>query len=73
MTKDEAEREALARWHQLPAAERQDFKQAFAFAERVEREFDFRTMADKRKMIAYWLILDIVRTSTADEGLRKAS
>jgi hypothetical protein len=72
MTKQEAEREALARWHRLPVQDRQDFRQAFKFAERVENDFDFRTMADKRKMIACWLIRDLERTRIG-EAFRKAS
>ena len=73
MTKEEAQREALARWRKLPVMERQDFEQAFGFAAMVEREFDFRTMGNKRKVIAAWLIRDIVKTQTAAEAMLKAS
>ncbi|HWA19951.1 MAG TPA: hypothetical protein VG757_13235 [Devosia sp.] len=73
MTKDEAEREAIRRWRKLPVMERQEFEQAFGFAAQVEREFDFRTMGNKTKVIAAWLIRDIVKTREIAGELKKAS
>jgi hypothetical protein len=62
MTKDEAEREAIRRWRKLPVMDRQEFEQAFGFAALVEKEIDFRTMGNKIKVIAAWLIRDIIKT-----------
>ena len=73
MTKDEAEREALRRWRKLPIRDRQEFDQAVGFADTIEQELDFRTMANPRKLIAAWLIRDIVRTRDMASELKQAS
>ena len=73
MTKEEAEREAIRRWRTLPIMQRQEFEQAHGFAAQVEAEFDFRTMGNKRKVIAAWLVRDIVKTQQIASELKKAS
>lgn len=68
MTKDEAYAEALRRWHELPAAERQDFAQAQVFAASLAEELDFRTMGNVRKVIAAWLLRDLEARRQQDEA-----
>lgn len=72
MTKDQAERDSLARWRALPVSQRQTFAQAAAFAGELEAEFEFRTMGNTRRVITAWLIRDIEGSRSA-EGARKAS
>ena len=59
MTKDEAFREAIRQWHDLPAEERQTHLHAQVLAAGLAEELDFRTMANKRKIIEAWLIRDL--------------
>ena len=61
MTKDEAEREVLARWKALPDTQRKTFKQAQEFAEIFAASVDFRTMGDKTKLVTAWLVREIDR------------
>jgi len=67
VTKDEAYEEALRRWRELPETDRQEFGQAQVFAAGLADELDFRTMGNERKVIAAWLVRDIVQTGKADE------
>jgi len=67
VTKDEACQEALRRWHELPAAERQDVAQAQVFAASLAEELDFRTMGNERKVIAAWLVRDIAARTAEHE------
>ena len=66
MTKEEAFRQAIERWHALPAAERQTHTHAEVFAAALADELDFRTMGNSRKVIAAWLIRDL--ESERDDG-----
>lgn len=59
LTKDEARLEAIRRWHQLPQDERQTPMQAQVLAAALADELDFRTMGNRRRLIAAWLIEDI--------------
>ncbi|UHC20450.1 hypothetical protein LRS73_35555 (plasmid) [Methylobacterium currus] len=58
MTKDEAKREALRRWRQLPPAERQTDEQAAQFAMRLHHsgELRFRCSGDPYQHIKGWLM-----------------
>jgi hypothetical protein len=56
MTKDEAQAEALRRWHDLPDEERQTPMHAQVLAAALAEELDFHTMANSRKIIAAWII-----------------
>lgn len=62
MTKEEAQRECLRRWRARPVIDRQTYTQAEAFAATLDKEIDFRTMADKRRVIEAWLVKDIDKT-----------
>ena len=62
MTKDEAQRECLKRWRARPVMDRQSYKQAEAFAGILDKDIEFRTMADKRRVIEAWLVKDIDKT-----------
>jgi hypothetical protein len=68
VTKDEAQAEALRRWHALPAAERQDVAQAQIFAASLAEELEFRTMGNERKVIAAWLVRDLEARRQQDEA-----
>lgn len=59
MTKDEAYHEAIRRWHNLPKDERQTYVHAQVLAAGLAEELDFRTMANKRKIIEAWLCRDL--------------
>jgi hypothetical protein len=74
MTKDEAEREAIRRFSQLPPHERQQYEDAEAYSKRLEAELDFHTVTNKQKLIAAWLVRDMVRAKarSADKPQIKA-
>jgi len=55
LSKDDAREETLRRWRALPAEDRQTTEQAQYFAAALAGELDFRTMANKRKLIESWL------------------
>jgi hypothetical protein len=59
LTKDEAHREAIRRWHQLPDDERQTVLHAQVLAAGLAEELDFRTMGNRRRIIEAWLVEDI--------------
>lgn len=59
MTKDEAQAEALRRWHDLPDDERQTPMHAQVLAAALAEELDFRTMGNSRKVIAAWILRDM--------------
>lgn len=59
LTKDEAHKEAIRRWRDLPVMDRQTYTQAQVFAASLAEEIDFRTMGNERKVIAAWLIRDM--------------
>jgi hypothetical protein len=59
LTKDEAHREAIRRWHQLPNDERQTPLHAQVLAAGLVEELDFRTMGNRRRIIEAWLVEDI--------------
>jgi hypothetical protein len=67
LTKDEAFREALRRWHQLPEEERQTITHAQVFAAGLAGQLDFRTMGNERKVIEAWLVRDLAQTRQAAE------
>ena len=67
MTKDEAFHEAIRRWHQLPEDERQTYMHAQVLAAGLAEELEFRTMANKRKIIEAWLVRDIEQARDAAE------
>ena len=59
LTKDEAQNEALRRWHELPEEDRQTHTDAKVFAAGLAEVLDFRTMANERKIIEAWLVRDL--------------
>ncbi len=69
MTKDEAYKEAIRRWRELPLMERQTYDQAQVFAASLADQLDFRTMGNERKVIAAWLVRDIEKTHEAAEKI----
>ena len=69
MTKDEAQKQAIRRWRELPLMERQTHVQAQVFAASLADELDFRTMGNERKVIEAWLVHDIEKTRNATAEL----
>ena len=67
MTKDEAFHEAIRRWHNLPPDERETYMHAQVLAAGLAEELEFRTMANKRKIIEAWLVRDIEQAKDAAE------
>lgn len=65
MTRDEAEKEVVRRFHQLPLHVRQDFGRADALADELAEDIVFESALGHRRMIAAWLILEIARTREA--------
>ena len=59
LSKDEAHREAIRRWHNLPQGERQTHMHAQVFAAGLVDELDFRTMGHRRRVIEAWLVEDM--------------
>lgn len=59
MTKDEAHREVLKRWHALPLASRKTFDDALAFAKVLDAAIQFETLGIKSRIIEAWLIRDL--------------
>jgi len=71
LSKDEAEREAIRRWYALPPHERQTFEDAEAYSWRLAEDLEVRTITDRRKLIAAWLIRELGRAR--DEEMRPAA
>ncbi len=67
LSKQDAEREVLRRWSQLPPHQRLSYEDAEAYAKRLDAELDFRTMTSKEKLIAAWLIREIDRVNRAPD------
>lgn len=63
MTKDEAHREVLRQWRQLPVQDRRTFEQATAFAAAVTPAIEFETMGSRQRMIAAWLQRDLLEAA----------
>lgn len=59
MTKDEAQREAIRRWRELPVMNRQTYREALAFAELLVPALTFHTVANRQRLIEAWLIRDL--------------
>jgi hypothetical protein len=63
LTKDEAHREVLRQWRQLPVQDRRTFEQAVAFAAVVTPAIEFETMGSRQRMIAAWLQRDLLEAA----------
>ena len=64
MTKDEAEKEALKRWRELPLAN-QTVENAIEFAKVLLPALEFETLGSREKILAAWLIRDLGRSRRA--------
>lgn len=60
MTKEEAETEALKRWHELPVSN-QTVDNATEFAKVLLPVLTFETLGHREKVIAAWLLRDVDR------------
>ena len=72
MTKDDAEREAIRRWRELPADLRETADQAEAYAAILVRELEFPTVTGRERLIGAWLIRDIFAQKRAERILKPA-
>ena len=59
LSKEEAHREAIRRWHNLPDDERRTHMHAQVFAAGLAEELTFRTMGDRRRVIEAWLVQEM--------------
>jgi hypothetical protein len=55
ISQDEAKADVLRRWRELPLDQRATELDAAKFAERVHREYDFRSPAGRMLVIEGWL------------------
>jgi len=65
LTKEQAEAEAIRRWYQLPAHVRQTPEDAEAYAIRLDRELEFKTVTSRPRLIGAWLIRELFRARAA--------
>lgn len=65
LTKEQAEAEAIRRWYQLPPHLRQTPEDAEAYAIRLDRELEFKTVTSRSRLIGAWLIREIFRARDA--------
>lgn len=68
MTKAEAEREVVRRFHLLPEHERRNYEQADAYALRLTEEIEFDSFTDRRRLIAAWLIREVAKTRSLEDA-----
>ncbi len=69
LTKQDAEREAIRRWYQLPAHERQTQDDAANYSHRLAGELEFDSVTTKQKLIAAWLIREMEQIRDLDDDL----
>lgn len=72
MSKDEAEREAIRRWRELPADLRETADQAEAYAAILVRELEFTSVTGRERLIGAWLIRDMFAQKRAHKILKPA-
>lgn len=65
MDKSAAQKEALRLWRALPALERQNHRQAIAFAAALAPALPFETLGDHHKIVQGWLVRDLLQTEEA--------
>jgi hypothetical protein len=65
MDKSAAQHEALRLWRALPVRERQNHRQAVAFAATIARDLQFETLGDHDKVVEGWLVRDLLQTEEA--------
>ncbi len=65
MDKSAAQKEALRLWRALPALERQNHREAVAFAAKIAPDLDFETLGDHHKVVEGWLVRDVLQTEDA--------
>jgi hypothetical protein len=72
MSKDDAEREAIRRWRQLPADLRETADQAEAYAAILVRELEFPTVTGRERLIGAWLIREIFAAKRTQKIVKPA-
>ena len=73
MTKQEAEQEVIRRWYLLPEHQRESYEQAESYALRLDEEMDFRTVTERRRLIAAWLIREVSHAKRLEREARMAA
>ena len=69
--KDDARKQVLRMWHDLPVAQRQTFSQAEAFAIAIGPSLDFRTMGDKLKVVTAWVQRDMLDMAEVHDAVKR--
>jgi hypothetical protein len=68
LSKDEAQREAIRRWYELPADMRQTPDDCELFAEHIAPQLDFDSVTSRERLLAAWLMRELFRTSEAQQA-----
>lgn len=66
MTKDEAQREVIRRWYELPADMRQTPDDCEIFAEHVAPQIAFESVTSRQRLLAAWLMRELFRSREAE-------
>ena len=69
LSKQDAEHEAIRRWYQLPAQDRETQDDATNYSHRLAAELDFDSITTKQKLIAAWLIREMEQLRDLDDDL----
>lgn len=73
MTKDEAQREVIRRWYELPADMRQTPDDCEAFAEHVAGRIEFESVTSRERLLAAWLMRELFRSREAQRAQEAAA
>jgi hypothetical protein len=65
MDKFAAQQEALRLWRALPPLQRQNHRQAVAFAATIAPTLPFQTLGDHHKVVQGWLVRDLLQSEEA--------
>ena len=60
MTKEDARKEVLRLWRDLPVTQRRTFAQAEAFAIEIQPKIEFESLGGKLKVTTAWLQRDLL-------------
>lgn len=69
LSRQDAERESIRRWLQLPPHNRRTCEDAEAYAARLAVDLDFFTVTSRQRLIAAWLIRELFRTEAENRLL----
>ena len=67
LSKDEAQREAIRRWYELPADMRQTPDDCEIFAEHIAPQLEFESVTSRQRLLAAWLMRELFRSREAQK------